>query len=91
MGLVQIPSTNTGWVENWIESTPDLWVLIDEKLEMSQHCLPRKFYHIPWLHQNKCDYQVERGDFPLPLCSCENPPGVLHPTMNLLERVQKRP
>lgn len=39
-GVGAIPIINAGWVENGSESTPDLWVLIDEKLEMPSTACP---------------------------------------------------
>ena len=52
----------------------------------------------PGLHQEKRDQLAEGGDSASLLCSCETPPGVLHPVLGpptkkdvkLLEQVQRR-
>lgn len=73
-----------------------MWVLIDEKLEMTQHCTPRKFYHILGCIKTSVTTSSREAPFPLPLCSCENPPvniqlwDIQHKKgVDLLERVKK--
>jgi len=60
----------------WLESSPeekDLGVPVDEKLNMSQQCAG--------LHPEQRGQQGERVDSAPLLCSCETPPGVLHPAL----------
>ena len=77
-----------------LESSPvekDLGVLVDEKLNEPAVCScssESKWY--PGLHHERGGQQGQGGDCPSLLCSCEVPPRVLCPGMELLEMVQRR-
>jgi len=69
--------------DEWIESSPaekDLGILVDEKLDVSKQCMlavqtDSQLY--PGLHPQQRGQQVEGGDSPTLLHSCETPPRVL--------------
>ncbi|GAB0197195.1 hypothetical protein GRJ2_002184800 [Grus japonensis] len=70
------------WIES-ISEEKDLWVLGDEKLNMSQQCAlaAQKAKPCSGLHQKQHDQQVKGGD-PAPLLhSGETPPGVVNPAL----------
>ncbi|GAB0183078.1 hypothetical protein GRJ2_000773100 [Grus japonensis] len=70
----------------WIESSPEEKDLGGVGGQEAQHepavcaCSPES-QQCPGLHQKNCDQQVKGGDSAPLLCSCETPPGVLHPAL----------
>lgn len=57
----------------------DLGRLVDEKLNPAISVHSPESQQYPGLHQKKHNQQIKGRDFPPLLCSCETPPGVLHP------------